>query len=112
MPQVASHPATEESKGSHGESSTIQPTFDLETETNPNHKIIQVLLSTMPDSGKMVRTHLIGIVANALRDQGVFNFQRLREGGEAWNQIKSAINSAIRQGLIEGDQKYIWKARP
>lgn len=91
-----------------------QPTPESggEPKDKPYQEILAVILSMMPASGKMVRMHLIGAVANTLKVRGIFTFQRLREGGEAWSQIKSAINSAIRQGLLGGDQTYIWKSRP
>lgn len=79
--------------------------------SRPVPQIVEVLLSVMSSKAKMVRTRVIGEVAKVLRDRGIISFQRLREGGEAWAQIKSAINSAIRQGLVEGDQKYIWRTQ-
>lgn len=100
------HPSVD-SGGSVTPSSNV---IDRLPKVKTNREVIEFIMSTLPTSGRMVRDHLIEVVAKTMRDKGLLEFQRLREGGEAWIIVKSAINSAIRQGLIEGDQKYVWKA--
>jgi hypothetical protein len=84
--------------------------LEMQADAGSLDMLVDVIIAIMPPPpGKMIRTHLIGVAALAMRERGILQFQRLREGGEAWNQIRSAINAAIRRKLVAGDQRYVWR---
>jgi very-short-patch-repair endonuclease len=72
-------------------------------------RYLEALLAILPKSGKLLRADAIRAAAKAMRDQGLLEFQRVREHGEIWSDFKSAIHSGLRKGVIDGDARYIWR---
>lgn len=70
---------------------------------------LKAIMAVMPPDGRMSRVDAIRRAANVLRDQGLLHFERVRENGEIWLNFKSAIHSGIRRGMLDGDQRYIWR---
>jgi len=59
-------------------------------------------------NGKMSRSDAIRTAAKFLKENGVINFERLREDGPIWKDLKSTINSGIRRNVLEGNINHIW----
>lgn len=59
-------------------------------------------------NGKMSRSDAIRSVAKFLKENGAINFERLREDGPIWKDLKSTINSGIRRNVLEGNMHHIW----
>lgn len=72
-------------------------------------EMLEAILAVLPPQGTMMRNEAIRVAARLLKDNGRIEFQRIREDGYIWNEFKSAINSGIRSGLLEGDNKTIWR---
>jgi hypothetical protein len=47
----------------------------------------------------------VGAVAEALRDQGLAHFQRLRKDGPLFNEIASALERGVRQGFFDRSKR-------
>lgn len=72
-------------------------------------EMLETIVAVLPSQGRMLRSEAIRAAARLLRNEGRVEFQRVRENGPIWNEFKSAINSGIRRGLLDGDTKMIWR---
>lgn len=89
---------------------TDSPRLDIHSGTSLERShYLKAVMAVMPPDSKMLREDAIRRAANVMRDQGLLHFERVRENGEIWLNFKSAIHSGIRRGMLDGDQRYIWK---
>jgi very-short-patch-repair endonuclease len=106
---------SENSKETIFESNSIQMIIEEGTKIGDNSSgsirsdYLNAVLSVLPREGKMLRPDVIKAAAKLLRDQERIDFERLRENGEIWSKFKTAIHSGIRRGLVDGDNRYLWR---
>ena len=89
--------------------SVMPPDYLRSTSTPQRYNYLKAIISVMPPDGRILRGDVIRRAADVMRDQGLLQFERVRENGEIWLNFKSAIHSGIRRGMLDGDQRYIWR---
>ena len=86
-----------------------QKTEQMAFEFPSRQEFVQALIEIILPGTTILRVEAIRAAARLLKDRGRLDYQRLREDGDIWNEFKSAVHSAIRRGILDGDSKSLWR---